>query len=114
MPPRPSPCSIGSCWRTPNATCIYIICDNARYCRSKAVQQYLRDSRIKLVFLPAYAPNLNLIERIWTFLEKQVLYNRYYGTFGDFQTACEDLFANPQRYRGQLWSLLTENFTLTG
>ncbi len=41
--------------------CIYIICDNARYYRSKAVQAYLQDSRIKLVFLPAYAPNLNLM-----------------------------------------------------
>jgi hypothetical protein len=32
------------------ATCIYVICDNARYYRSKAVQEYLRDSRIQLVF----------------------------------------------------------------
>jgi transposase len=96
------------------AACIYVICDNAGYYRSKAVQAYLKDSRIKLVFLPAYAPNLNLIERLWKFFKKQVLYNRYYETFGDFRTACEDFFNNPQRYRCQLRSLLTENFAITG
>ncbi len=95
------------------ATCIYIICDNARYYRSRAVQAYLQDSRIKLVFLPAYAPNLNLIERLWKFFKKQVLYNRYYETFADFRTACEEFFNNPQRYRGHLRSLLTENFAIT-
>ena len=34
------------------ATWIYVICDNARYYRSKAVQEYLKTSRIKLIFLP--------------------------------------------------------------
>ena len=96
------------------ATCIYVICDNARYYRSKAVQAYLQDSRIKLVFLPAYAPNLNLIERLWKFFKKQVLYNRYYETFSDFRAACNDFFNNPQRYHCELRSLLTENFALTG
>jgi len=96
------------------ATCIYIICDNARYYRSKVVQEYLKNSRIKLVFLPAYAPNLNLIERLWKFFKKQVLYNRYYETFGDFRAACQDFFDNPKRYRAELRSLLTENFAIIG
>ena len=96
------------------AACIYVICDNARYYRSKAVQSYLENSRVKLVFLPAYAPNLNLIERLWKFFKKQVLYNRYYETFDAFRHACEDFFSNPQRYRGKLRSLLTENFAIIG
>jgi transposase len=96
------------------ATCVYIICDNAGYYRSKAVQAYLQDSRIKLVFLPAYAPNLNLIERLWKFFKKQVLYNRYYESFDEFRAACKDFFNNPQRYRSQLQSLLTENFAIIG
>ena len=33
------------------ATWIYVICDNARYYRSKKVAAYLETSRIKLVFL---------------------------------------------------------------
>ena len=72
------------------ATWIYVICDNARYYRSKAVQEYLKGSRIKLVFLPPYASNLNLIERLWKLFKKQVLYNRYYESFDAFRKACED------------------------
>jgi len=69
--------------------------------RSKAVQQYLKDSRIKLVFLPTYAPKRNLIERLWKFVKKQVLYNRYYAT-NQLRNACKDFFNNRQCYRGQL------------
>jgi transposase len=43
------------------AAWIYVIYDNARYHRSKAVKRYLKHSRIKLVFLPPYAPNLIII-----------------------------------------------------
>jgi len=96
------------------ATWIYVICDNARYYRSKAVQEYLKDSRIKLVFLPPYAPNLNLIERLWKFFKKRVLYNRYYESFDTFRKACEEFFSNPQQYHHELRSLLTENFAITG
>ena len=96
------------------ATWIYVICDNARYYRSKAVKEYLKDSRIKPVFLPPYAPNLNLIERLWKFFKKKVLYNRYYETFEEFKAACEIFFANPRKYHRELRSLLTENFAIVG
>jgi transposase len=97
------------------ASCIYIICDNARYYRSKAVRAYLENNpRIQLVFLPAYAPNLNLIERLWKLFKKKTLYNRYYETFDAFRKACEDFFSNPQRYQTEIRSLLTENFAITG
>ena len=75
---------------------IHIICDNARYYRSKAVKQYLETSRIELIFLPPYAPNLNLIERYWKFFKKKILYNHYFGTFDEFRSACEDFFSKIQ------------------
>jgi transposase len=40
---------------------------------------------IKLLFLPSYSPNLNLIERLWKFVKKQCLYNVYYENFEDFK-----------------------------
>jgi len=55
------------------ATCIYAICDNAPYYRAKAVEAYLRTSRTKLIFLPPYVPNLDLIERLWNFFKKKTL-----------------------------------------
>jgi transposase len=96
------------------AALIYVICDNARYYRSKAVREYLKSSRIKLVFLPPYAPNLNLIERLWKFFKKKILYNRYYETFDEFRTACEEFFSNPRKYHRELRSLLTEKFAIVG
>lgn len=37
----------------------------------------------KLLFLPLYSPNLNLIERVWKFLKK-ILKNNYVATFNWF------------------------------
>ena len=96
----------------PNAHRIYIICDNARYNRSKIVSEYLLDSKIELIFLPPYAPNLNLIERYWRFFKKEILYGKYYETFALFKQACDDFFATPERHKKALRSLLTDNFQI--
>src|SRR6516162_3739206 len=39
-----------------------------------------------------YAPNLNLIERLWKFVKKQCLYSKYYTDFSAFTSAIEDCF----------------------
>ena len=46
-----------------------------------------RQLQIELCFLPAYSPNLNLIERLWKFVKKQCLYSHYYADFTAFKTA---------------------------
>ena len=94
------------------AEVIYIICDNARYYRSKLVQVFLATSRIKLIFLPPYSPNLNLIERLWKYFRKQVPCNRYYEHFEDFKRACVDFFETIPKYKQALRRLLTENFPI--
>lgn len=91
---------------------IYVIADNARYYRSKLVKEYLETSRIELIFLPAYSPNLNLIERLWKYFRKVMLYNRYYQSLQEFMEAAESFFSNIKEHRKQLRSLLTENFHL--
>lgn len=96
----------------PEAGKITVICDNARYYRSKQVKAYLQTSRIELMFLPPYAPNLNLIERLWKFFKKNILYNRYYETFDAFKKACTDFFENLEEHQEPLHSLLTENFQI--
>ena len=98
----------------PKAGTIYIICDNARYYRSKEVRNFLEGSRIELVFLPPYAPNLNLIERYWKYFKKVVLYNHYYETFNEFKMACENFFSDQEKHTSNLRSLLTENFQIIG
>lgn len=96
----------------PESKNIYIILDNAGYYKGEKIREYLKTSRIKIVFLPPYAPNLNLIERLWKFFKKQVLYNQYYATFQQFRSACLEFFKkkNLRKHRRQLSSLLTDNF----
>lgn len=61
----------------PNAHRICVICDNARYYRLQIVTEYLSDSKIELIFLPPYAPNLNRIERYWRFFKKEILTGQF-------------------------------------
>ncbi|MEI8285277.1 MAG: IS630 family transposase [bacterium] len=102
--------------RYPKAKNIYIIVDNAGYYKSELVQEFLRTSKIKLIYLPPYAPNLNLIERVWKFFKKKVLANRYYESFLEFKEACLDFFSrkNWRSLHGELASLLTENYQIIG
>ena len=94
----------------PDADAIYIIVDNARYYRSRWLKQKLKGTKIKLIFLPPYSPNLNLIERYWKFFKKKVLNNRYYETFDEFRQACKSFFRKRKKYLPELRTLLTENF----
>ena len=96
----------------PRANRIHIICDNARYYRSQVVTDYWLKSKIELIFLPPYAPNLNLIERYWRLFKKEVLYGKYYETFALFKHACDDFFGSPECHREELRSQLTENFQI--
>jgi transposase len=96
----------------PLAVNIFTICDNARYYRSKLVQEFLLTSKIKLVFLPSYSPNLNLIERLWKFMKKKILYNKYYEKFEDFKKATLGFFDNIEQFKDELNTLLTQNFNI--
>lgn len=100
----------------PEVKKIYAIADNARYYRARAVQEYVAQSKIELVFLPPYAPNLNLIERLWKFFHKKMMYNQYYASYAEFRQATSLFFEklNAHAYADELQSLLAENFQITG
>ena len=97
------------------APAIVLFLDNATYFKAEIVTTWLKDHpKLKLEFLPPYAPNLNLIERFWKFFKRQVLYNRYYEAFNDYKNACKQFFRELDSYVPQLRSLLTENFEIIG
>ncbi len=98
----------------PNSDAIFITLDNARYYKNKLVTEYLETSKIKLLFLPSYSPNLNLIERLWKFMRKTILYNHYYEKFSEFKTAVMQFFADMAQYSDKLATLLTRNFQIIG
>jgi transposase len=47
---------------------------------------------LKRIKLPAYSPTLNLVERLWLLLKKNVVYNAFHPTFADFQAAINAFF----------------------
>jgi transposase len=87
------------------------ICDNAAYYRSKKIQEYLsKNDHVTVVFLPSYSPNLNLIERLWKYLRKQVTSYFYYETYDEFRKAVLVFFANIAQHKPNLVTLLTLRF----
>ena len=72
---------------------ITLVLDNARYQRCALVQSVADTLGIELLYLPAYSLNLNLIERLLKFVQKQCLYSKYYTDFSAFTSAIEDCFS---------------------
>lgn len=95
----------------PEAVCITVYVDNARYFHARLVKAYLIGKRVRFVYLPAYSPNLNLIERLWKFCKKKVL-AIFYATFTQFTQVIDDFFEHLERYQSELATLMTENFEL--
>lgn len=98
----------------PNAESIFITLDNARYYKNALIYEYLATSKIKLLFMPPYSPNLNLIERLWKFMRRTILYNKYYEKFADFRREVMRFFENIAQYNDKLNTLLTKNFQIIG
>lgn len=90
---------------------ITLVLDNASYQRSVLVQSLASFLNIELLYLPSYSPNLNLIERLWKFVKKEVLYSKYYDDFSKFKESISDLLKNMNRtHKKELDSLLTLRF----
>lgn len=91
---------------------IYLIMDNASYNRARRVRAQAVESRITLKYQPPYSPNLNLIERLWKFTRRKFFKDKYRSTFAKFKRQLDEFFANLDRYKGELVTLLTEKFEL--
>lgn len=90
---------------------ITLVLDNARYQRNATVQALAAQLGIRLLFLPSYSPNLNLIERLWRFLKRHSIYGRYHPTFSDFKAAIEETIDGlSTTHADQLATLMTLQF----
>ena len=102
----------------PKAKYFRIYLDNARYQHARLLKEWIAKTKAEtgvtfdLRHLPAYSPNLNLIERLWKFLRKQAL-QKWHPTFEDMQKAVADVLDNLPDYQEQLQTLMTERFHLT-
>ena len=93
---------------------ITLIMDNARYQRCDPVKNLAEELKIKLLFLPSYSPNLNLIERLWKWVKKDCLNCKYYECFDEFKNAINQslMKVSQVEYNKELSRLLTLNFQL--
>lgn len=58
---------------------IYFFLDNFRIHKSKLVENWLKDHpRMNLLFLPAYSPDLNVIEWLWCYSRRKFLNNKLF------------------------------------
>src|SRR5881227_623627 len=96
----------------PEAEKFLLYLDNARYYSKPVVKEWLAaHPQFRLVPLPAYSPNLNLIERLWKFLRKKAL-NRWHKTFEEMQAAVAGVLDRLGDYRDELSTLMTERFAI--
>ena len=96
-----------------NGRPITLILDNARYQKCQSVANKARELNIELLYLPPYSPNLNLIERLWRFVKKQVLYSKHYDRFDAFRSSINTCITElGTRYKNEMRSLMTLNFQL--
>jgi len=100
--------------KNPNGEKLYFILDQGPSNKALSVRELSKELNIEIIFLPAYSPNLNPIERLWKFFKKKVLYNQYYEKFKDFKHVCASFFRGIRKYRSELETLITDNFSAVG
>jgi len=97
----------------PSKRIIHVYLDNARYHHAKVLQPWLKahERRIKLHFLPTYAPHLNPIERLWGVMHKHVTHNHHHAHFNDFTEAILNFFRKklPKNWH-KFRETVTDNF----
>jgi transposase len=97
-----------------NGNKLYLVLDQGPSNKALSVRELAKELNIEIIFLPAYSPNLNPIERLWKFFKKKVLYNKYYEKFKDFKLKCSSFFRGIRKYKSELESLITDNFSAVG
>ena len=85
--------------RYADKTKIFLVLDNAKIHHAKQIQEFLagldeNGPQIELLFQPPYSPELNVIERVWKFMRKQVTHNTFFSTMQNLITALQSFFQN--------------------
>lgn len=89
---------------------IHLLLDNASYNHSYDLKLFLKNhDRIRIKYIPAYSPNLNIIERLWRFFHEKHR-DKYFEKFKDFEKAVLKFFKNIHSYDTELKTLLTDSF----
>ncbi len=94
----------------PGSAAIHVFLDNARQHHAKAPVPFLErpDCRVRLHFLPPYAPHLNPTGRLWGVMHRHVTHNRFHA---DLRQFTEAIFRFFDETLPREWEAITESVT---
>jgi len=75
---------------------LILVLDNATYHITRATLDLLteHEDHVRVVWLPTYSPELNVIEGLWGYLKKSALNNYFFGTTDRLEAAIDEAFAH--------------------
>ena len=90
---------------------ILLVLDNARFHHALANKEFLKTvkDKLKLLYLPAYSPELNPIESFWKKTRRGVTDNRYFESLAE-EEACLDKFFKKFRNPNKILITLSANY----
>lgn len=73
---------------------ILMVLDNARYHHAKMNKEFIKEikSRMELIYLPPYSPELNPIEFLWKKTRRAVTHNRYFESLEEQRISLKVFF----------------------
>jgi hypothetical protein len=74
---------------------VVVVLDNVGYHKSHALRAYWQQhaERLQPFFLPAYSPQLNLIERLWRYLKAKLANHRWWNDLARLEQATATLLS---------------------
>lgn len=93
---------------------IHMILDNVRFHHAKLLRPFLEKNKdkIELMFLPAYSPDFNPIERVWWYMRKKITNNRYTETLKNRMIEFWKMFSHYQKPNQIIVNLCNLNFSV--
>lgn len=93
---------------------IYMILDNVRYHHAKLLKPFLEkhQDKLEMIFLPAYSPDLNPVERVWWYMRKKISNNRYVDSLDNRMIHFWKMFSHYQRPNKFIIQLCNLNYSV--
>lgn len=92
----------------------YMILDNVRYHHARMLKPFLEKNkqRLELIFLPAYSPDFNPIERVWWYMRKKISNNRYVESLSERMKNFWRMFSHFQKPNEFIINLCNLNYSV--
>jgi len=78
-----------------SASKIIMVLDNVAYHHANRIKNWLAKwSKLELLFLPPYSPDLNAVERAWWYMRKKITHNRFVKSLKERKAAFWKMFSH--------------------